>query len=288
MQEFTFEGNGEVESLATVPDKYHGLYVESEKDGKTVFSLTDAARPLVADYVGTNVALASARGDKTKASGESANRRVALNSFTELLQTLGLEDTTEGGTGAASLLGEYITDLTGKAKNGDEMKINLDKVRRQMTAASDEALAAKDAIIATKDSALSTHLIGDIASRALAEAKGSPELLLPIVRANCKVVEVDGSYQVRVVDAQGDFRTDGAGGFMGVKELVAELKTNDAYARAFESETNSGGGKGPGSDSTRNLAGSTKDGKPLSANEKIAAGLSKGQFTDGRGQRGRM
>lgn len=282
MAEFTFEGNGEVESLDTIPEKYRGLYAESEKDGKKVFGLTEAARPLVGDYVGTNKALASARGDKTKASNESAERRLTINGFGEVMESFGIEEENRTADG----LKDYITELTGKAKGGEEMKVNLDKVRREMTAASDEALAAKDTKIAAKDAALSKHLIGDVASRELAAAKGSPELLMPIVRGHCKVVEIeDGNYQVRVVDAQGDFRTDGAGGFMGVKSLVEELKDNEKYSRAFESESKAGGGA-PAGGATRNAAGKTNAGGELSANEKIAIGLQKGQYEDGRGRRG--
>ena len=231
--------------------------------------------------MGTNKALASARGDKKKAGDESAERRQSLNAYGEVMESFGIDEENRTADG----LKEYITTLTGQAKNGEEMKVNLDKVRKEMTTSSDEALAAKDVVIARKDSALAKHLIGDVASRELAAAKGSSELLTPIVRSQCKVVEVDGDYQVRVVDAQGDFRTDGAGGFMGVKELVGELKVNEAYARAFESEAKSGGGSPTGGE-TRNAPGKTGAGGELSANEKIAAGLKKGQYVDGRGQRG--
>lgn len=278
--EFDFEKYGTVTDITKVPDKYRGLYAESQNDdGETVHTLADFAKALVADYLGTTKALAGARNDKTKASDESAQRRQALKSFDDLVETLGLE---VGDDGVAVALRSFVTDLQKKVKNGEEVSVNLDKIKADFEKRLQEGLGAKDKEIQERDGALSKHLISDAASRALAEAKGSIDLLLPHVQSQCKVVRNDdGTYSVRVLDAQGDARMNSSGGWMDVAEAVSEMKTQDKFSRAFESEVNHGTGAPPGSMKT---IVARKTDRELSPTEKIKIGLNKGQATDGRGR----
>lgn len=91
-------------------------------------------------------------------------------------------------------------------------------------------------------------LIDQVATAAIAEAKGSVELLLPHVRAHTRVKEVDGGFMVEVVDKDGNARiADAKGSPMDIKGLVAEMRQSDTFGRAFEGTGNSGTGKMPGS-----------------------------------------
>jgi hypothetical protein len=274
---FNFEENKTVADLSTVPEQFRSLYVEATDDGNTVHKLSDAVAGLVEAYTGTNKALESARSDKKKASDESAARRVALKAIDDFVVELGLEESDN----PVETLRSHFGTLSESVKNGKEIQIDLDKIRREyeVRMAEKDETHAKE--IQAKDGALERHLVQDVATRALTEAKGAVDLLLPHVRNHCKVVVTDtGSYEVRVVDAQGDVRSDGAGGWMGVNELVAELKSTEMYGRAFDSETPGGGGSPPGG---MNRVIKTPNNEEKSSISKISDGLTKGQRSYGAG-----
>lgn len=276
MAEFNFADNESVEDISSVPEKYRGLYAESE--GKHV--LIDAAKGIVADYTGVSNALAGVRNDKKKVTDENAERRIAAKAVEEFAQSLGLEI---GDDGMAAALKTHIEGLQGTIKGGKDLQINLDKINGEWKTRMAELTTSKDSEVSEMRGALSKHLISDAASRALAEAKGSIDLLLPHVQASCKVIRNDdGSYAVTVLDAQGDSRFDGSGGLMGVKGLVEEMKTKDAFGRAFETEQAPGTGARPGSMS-RSIQSGAGEQRELSSIEKIRVGLQKKQYNDGRG-----
>lgn len=95
------------------------------------------------------------------------------------------------------------------------------------------------------------HLMVDAAATAaLAEAGGSVDLLLPIIRSQTKVTEDDdGSLTVQVLGQDGSPRiTSKAGdsGMMTINELVQELRQSEKYGRAFDASGRSGSGMRPG------------------------------------------
>lgn len=280
--EFDFEKNGIVESIDSVPEKYRGLYAEGADDNAGKFLLSDAAKPLVADYVGVASTLAGIRVDKKKVTDENAERRLSSKAVEDFAQSLGLEVTDDG---VAATLKAFVDDLQGQVKGGKELKINLDKINNDWQTRMAELEAAKNVEIKERDGALHQHLISDAATRALADSKGSIDLLLPHVQRQCKVFRTDdGKYTVQVMDEQGDARFDGQGGMMTVNSLVTEMKTLDKFGRAFDSENQdkSGNGTVPGSLSKSNI----QPGQPnreLSPVEKIRIGLAKGQAIHGGG-----
>ncbi len=273
---FDFETNNSVADIDTVPENYRGLYVEGQNDaGEKVFIISDVAKGLVADYIGTNKSLVQTRADKKAASDESASRRVTKKSVVDFVSNLGVEGVDEEEPLAA--LTGYITDLTEQVKGGKQIKVDLDKIRAESKRLLDEAVAVEVAKTGKMQGALERYLVGQAASNAIADAKGSRELLLPIVKERVRVVQDGEDFVVRVVDVDGDFRSDGAGGWMGVAGLVAELKTSENYARAFESEAPAGTGIKPGAP-TQKTPRQTSD---LTPAQKIAQGLSKGQHRRG-------
>ncbi len=274
---FNFEENKTVADLTTVPENFQSLYVETTADGNTVYTLSDAVTGLVEAYTGTNKALESARADKKKASDESASRRQALKAVDDFITELGLETSED----PVETLRSHFGSLSESVKNGEEIKIDLDKIRREYEARMLEKENTHASELQQRDSALERHLIQDVATRELSAAKGAVDLLLPHVRNHCKVVRTENdNYEVRVVDAQGDVRSDGSGGWMGVKELVAELKGTEQYGRAFDSETPGGSGSPPGG---MNRVVTTSNQEEKSATNKIADGLSQNKKTYGAG-----
>ncbi len=269
---YNFEENSTVADVNTVPSEYRELFVEGKNDaGETVFTISDAAKALVGDYVGTNKSLIQSRIDKTAASNESANRRVTAKSVNDFVRNLGVEDVDENEPLAA--LTSFITDLTEQVKGGKAIKIDLDKIKAESKRLLDEAVTAEQAKTGKMQNSLERYLVGEAAGAAISDAKGSRELLLPIVKSQVRVIPDGDDFVVRVVDSDGDVRSNGAGGWMGIGELVAEMKLNDVYARAFESETLSGTGTKPGSTQMK----TPRQGENLTPAQKISAGLAKGQ-----------
>lgn len=277
--EFDFEKSGTVADINTVPEAYRSLYVETDgQDGNKVFTISDTAKGIVEAYVGTSKALNKARTDLKDANAESASRRVTKNSVLEFVNGLGVDGSVDEED-PLNTLKAHIDELTGKVKGGKDLKINLEKIKADHQRALDEAVAAKDQDVVVMRGTLERYLVDQSATEALAESKGSVQLLLPHVKAHTKVVQDGDDYVVRVVDAQGDFRSDGKGGFMSVKDLVAEMKTQETFGRAFESESSGGTGARPGSMQQR---GTHRTDEPKSSTDKIAAGLKSGNY--GRGQ----
>src|SRR5690606_7438402 len=90
-------------------------------------------------------------------------------------------------------------------------------------------------------------LIDAEATSALAEAKGSVDLLLPHIRNAARVVErEDGSFGVEIASKEGGPRVNGSGQNMTIKELVQEMRQSEVFGRAFDASGQSGTGKVPG------------------------------------------
>lgn len=272
--EFDFSKNKVVENLDNVPAKYHVLYTEiTEGDDTGKMTIDEKFAGIIGDYVGTDKALGEARKANKSTNDENAKRRQANKAFEAIMESLGLEEDSRTAEG----LQNHINEIADQAKNGKELKINLDKVREEMTKKHAIEMEGKNKDIAERDTALEKHLIGDIATRALAEHKGSVDLLLPHVKSNCKVSRGEsGEYVVHVLDSAKEVRYNGAGNPMSVSELVTSMKADEKFARAFESVTPSGGGSRPGSTSSVKGTGSVRDlSAEKSAVDKIKSGLDK-------------
>jgi hypothetical protein len=271
--EFDFTTNQTVDALDTVPEKYRGLYAEiAEGENAGKFGIIAGAAGLVSDYTGMARSAAGLRQEKKAASDESAQRRVALSSITDAVTSLGVE---VGDEGVVPAIEAYITELQDKVKGGAQMKIDLDKIKGQFDKQLTDGLAVKDTELEGMLGALRKYMVTGAANGALAKHKGSVDLLLPHVQAQCDMVKDDnGDYVVRVKDPDGTYRINASGAFMGVDDLVVEMKTKEAFQRAFESESPGGTGSPPGGMRRQPQKPANTE---LSATDKIRIGLQKGQ-----------
>ena len=152
---------------------------------------------------------------------------------------------------------EEIAEILQKQADAEKAKLEQkgewDKLRAQLVDSHGKELSARDKLIAEKEaeiqrrqSALESYLIDAAATSAIAAEKGIPELLLPHVQRQVKVIDDQGKYVVRVLTPDGTPRMNSKGEYLGVKDLIAELKGNDIYGRAFEGSGASGSGMKPG------------------------------------------
>lgn len=93
-------------------------------------------------------------------------------------------------------------------------------------------------------SAMEQHLIDAAIATELAKHSDTPRLLMPHLKSQVKVLEADGQFHARVVDAQGTVRIGKGQGSspMSIAELVEEMKSIPEYAPAFRGSGSSGGG----------------------------------------------
>ena len=244
---FTFDHT--LETLDNVPENFRGLYTKVE--GGNGFAIH-------ADFTGHINGLTSAL-DKERKGSKAAN--------TALAAWKALGETPDAVSASISELKEQLTKKGEGGANFEKIKADMERVHK-------EALTQKDSQLGAMQSTLNEHLIENVAMQAITEAKGSVALLLPIIRGSAKVVEEKGKYTVRILDKDGDARSNGKGDFMTIADYVNELKSSKDYGRAFEPSGSTGGGKPPASSKTGGGAG--RDTGDMTPTQKIALGLGKG------------
>lgn len=207
-----------VDAIDQLDEPLRALYVE--KDGK--FHLDVAG---LEDTSGLKSALEAERNNARNATRQTAAWRALGKTPEEIKELLEARAATEEEK--ATKAGEW------------------DKLKTQMNDKHALDLKAKDDAAGKMRTSLERYLVDAAATTAIAAAKGVPELLLPHVQRQVKVLEEDGEFVARVVDAKGDLRVDGKGEPMTISALIEEMKKNEIYGRAFEGSGASGGGMLP-------------------------------------------
>lgn len=266
-----FVANKTVDSVEVVPEEFRALYVEDKANSG--YSVDPKVLPLATAYVGVNAQLATGQQAKKSDMEKDAARRHTIKAISDILVENGvtLDDD------LSKLPDTIKTTLSGfmdQIKGGKQVKLDMDKIRLETDKKIGEVKAGADADKNKMFKSLEKHMVGEAAAKALAEAgvvEKGVELLSPQIRQFAKVVTEGEDYIVRVVDAAGDARTDGKGGFMGIPDLVKELKVS--YPMAFKAQASGGTGTRPGS-GTQTTKIANKDGEKSSA-DKIRDGLAK-------------
>lgn len=240
----------EVDDVAKVPEQFRSMYKEAE-GGK--YAVDPAFKGVSEAVLGLNRAL---RAERQAAKDRKPVDLTPLSDF---------------GATPEEIKAAFETRLAeaGKGKDSDVTK-QIEGVKNGLQTAHARAMDAANA----RNTALQNQLYGlmveNSATTAVAELKGVPELLMPFIKSQVKVAEVDGHFVVTVTDNAGEPRYGAAGQLMTIKELVTEMKANEKYGRLFESEAGAGGGMPPGAG---RRVPDTKGKVELSATQKIAEGL---------------
>ena len=134
-----------------------------------------------------------------------------------------------------------------------KVKEQIDAVRTQLLDAHGKEKAKLDERLTRLNKQLETAMITSVATQAIAENKGSIKLLMPHVERQTRLREIDGKFVVEVIGADGNPRLVGSQGTaMTISELVAEMKTQNDFASAFEGTNASGSGATGGSGGNTN------------------------------------
>ncbi|PHK92885.1 hypothetical protein CR162_21620, partial [Pseudoroseomonas rhizosphaerae] len=159
-----------VTSLDEVDEKYRDLYTQGA-DGKYRLDAEG-----VEDVTGLKTAL--------------ENERKAVRDLKGRFSGIDADE-------YARLKAEDAERATKKAKDEGDWKA----LERQLLERHATELKTHQDRVGSLTSALETHLVDAQATAAIAGARGVPQLLLPHVKSAVKVIEEDGQFSVRVVDA---------------------------------------------------------------------------------------
>lgn len=221
--EFDFSTSGTVDTLDNVPEQFRGVYVEDPATKK--FNVNPTLKGVVDAITGLNTALRSERGTTKTLKSQKDVAAVVKEVF-------GL-DTVEEVKAKIDELNQQVAEKS---------KVDPAKIKADIEKAFTTKEEGYKGTISKMQGTLEKYLIDSAATGALSAAKGNVKLLLPIIRNAVAVVPDGDDYVVRVKDPAGDYRGNGAGGFMSIEDLVKELKSSADYKVAFESDAPSGGG----------------------------------------------
>lgn len=273
--DWDFIANAAVDVIDIVPENIRGYYEEDKTAGK--FVLKADIKPLAEAYTGANKKLKTIGLQRQEDNKKDATRRAILDQVTSTLAEVGWEV----GDDIAKLpevVKTKVTELLDQVKGGKEVKTNLDVIKKDFDKRVLDVTTKKDLELANMRKSLETYMIDSAAASALAEAgtvEGGVDLVLPMVRKFSKVVAAeDGTYTVKVVDAENNVRLDNGGNEMSIKSLVGEMKTK--YPMAFKSAAPAGGGKPPGSGKINAGQPPARREAEKSSVDKISAGLAAG------------
>lgn len=251
-----------LESLDGLPEAVSTEYTKVKVDGKDMFQLDVAATGNLSlgDHGKLQRALQEERKtrDELKKNldafkDEDGNLIVAADAHTAIkeLEELGDEATVDAKVKAG---------LQAKEK---QLQDKYTAQERQLLEKHQEELGKLNTNLTATTAQLQVALIDQEATLAITEAEGSPELLLPIIRGNSRMVRSeDGKHQVEVIGTDGNARLSQKPGtgteLMTIGEYVSLLKEDDKFGRAFESSGASGSGA-----NNQDSHKSTTSGKPF-------------------------
>lgn len=234
-----------LEKLDDAPEALREHY--AEKDGKFYLSVDAVDGYALEDVSGLKSAL-----------GKERTTREALEK-----QVVKFKDLDPDKALAALAELEELKKID-PSKEADKIaNTKFENAKAQLLEQHGREVETRDGRIKLLESTVESLLVDAVATAALAEAKGSVELLLPHVRKHTRVKEADGKFTVEVIDGEGNGRiADAKGTPMDIKGLVAEMRGSDTFARAFDGDGHSGSGKeidNPGGKPPKGDMGGSRD-----------------------------
>jgi len=218
-----------VMALKAILDNLDGLAEDVAKeykkrdDGKFVLDVTSVDGFELAEVSKLQSALSKERENNRKS--------------TDLLKKFGDLDPDKASEAIAKV--EEMATWTPEQK----VKEQIEAVKASIIEAHGKEKSGLEEKLSKLTKSLEEAKIVSVATQAVAEQKGSVRLLMPHVRQQTRLREVDGTFVVEVLGADNNPRLTGSDGHpMTITELVAEMKTQNDFASAFEGTGATGSG----------------------------------------------
>lgn len=253
--EFDFQENAVVKAedfaAGKVPEQFKALYAEDAATKTFKLKAEDpAVKGSVEAIVGFNKAL-------------KAERAVTKDLRARTVDLAPLKDFGATPEEIAANIQAKMDDLQGK-------KFDVEKVKQDIAKGYVGEIQKRDTQVGVLRKQLETIMVDEAIRRSLGDKAVDPDLVLPFVKNNVKVIDDNGNLAVRVVDDSGNQRFSGVtAGPLSINEYIEEMKGGQKYAPLFKAPSKSGSGASPSATATRTPA----DQRKLSAMEKISRGL---------------
>jgi len=253
---FNFAQNQENVDGSKIPEEFKSFYAKND-DGTFNFKGDD---PVVSTAVSALTGMNSALVKERAITADLKKNRIDLSVLSEY------------GSDVQSIAEGIQTRMDAmKNDGGQEAAKKMENMKTAMAQEFNAKLNASDKRNEALQSQLYDQLVTTKAVSAISEHKGNAKLLMPFVKQQVQVKEVDGTMVETVVDDNGAPRFNGTGLPMTVSELVKDMKASDDYAPCFASESRKGGGTPPENSGKR--APVATAGEERSSVDKIADGL---------------
>lgn len=229
----------------TLRDHYRAGTKEEGAEGKFVLGVEGIGGFALENVEGLKSALNKERGSVK-----------SLTALAEKFKDVDLDSLT-----AAQAELEELKKLDPKSEADKLAQARLEAETKKLTTKYGGEITARDQKINALNGQVDKLARRQEAVAAIAEAKGEVALLLPHVMGQTRTEITDDGVKVVVLDADGNERANSKGEAMTIAELIAEMRSQDTYARAFDGDQQSGTGKkqdSPGGSSKANLNG-TRD-----------------------------
>lgn len=257
---FNFGDNAEVTDINTVPEEFRGAYAQ---DGD-VHKLTPQAAAVSKAFDGMATTLGTVRSENDELTAKVKGfKPTDLSKLSAYGMTI--DEITSGVEGA-------ISDA--RKKTGSAGAEELERVRSEMNSAMETAITGRDTNIVSLEAQVVDLMFKADAIAAIGEAKGNPDMLLPMLQGE-RLVEKgeDGKIRVFVKDTDGKKRFGNDGQPLSFGARIAELKADAKFAGVFESDMGPGGGTPPNGQQRGERF--RAPGKDKTSKQKIADGLTK-------------
>ena len=215
-----------INSLSDVPEDAQELYRPLPNDGGFVLDVIESDGFALENISGLRNTLQSQKRDLQSFKDQmSAFEGVDANTLRSDLREL-----------------QRLRELDPKELAKDQVQQAIDAERKKF----EGLIGNLEGKVAGKDTVISGLLVDTHAQQALAEAGGSAKLLLPHIKSQCKVVEMDnGQMGVQVMDHNGNPRIaieNGQTRDFTISDLINEMRHDDVFAVGFQARGKSGTG----------------------------------------------
>jgi len=159
---------------------------------------------------------------------------------------------------------DKFRSMQSEAEKAEEEKLrankDFDTILENQQTKLQGVIGEKDAALEKMRGQLHREKITTVATRALADAKGSPELLMPHITSR---LSLDDDMAVVVNDKAGTKMFNGQGQPATIADLVAEMQNDPIMSRAFEAGVKSGTGARSSDNNGAAGAGAATAGNPF-------------------------
>lgn len=177
----------------------------------------------------------------TKSNKEAKERRLKLKELNTVASEFGLD--LEDPDQLKSALDTYNK----QQDKSNQRDTDMEKLKKQFDQRNSETKKEYEARLKAMEQSLHENMITAQATSALsAEGVEYPDVLMPHIERNVSIIQTDaGKYVTRVLDEDGDPRFNNSGEYMGISDLVVEMKESPKFQTLFPAKVKSGGGSVP-------------------------------------------